>query len=217
MKEDDTQPLEAVTDEVMEARIVAWVLGEASAFEIAELERLCAEHPELELFHRRMLALQGLLVETVGEDHDDTQWKLPENKRQALDETLGGAPVPHAAVPMPPLKRKRSNWQWAGAATGIAASLASALIVWRLYMPERESGAFGALGTSDGYMVAKSPGPTRENLEAAIRVQEDKVEESRKALSNIVREKQIVYRGSGSVSANRGVIDDDCARSAADA
>ena len=31
----------------MEARIVAWVAGEASAFEVAELERLVAAQPEL--------------------------------------------------------------------------------------------------------------------------------------------------------------------------
>ena len=43
MKDDDAIPLEPVTDEATEARIVAWVLGEASAFEITELERLCAE------------------------------------------------------------------------------------------------------------------------------------------------------------------------------
>jgi hypothetical protein len=34
-------PFTTIGDEPVEARIVAWVLGEASAFEAAELERLC--------------------------------------------------------------------------------------------------------------------------------------------------------------------------------
>ena len=36
---DDT-PYTTIGDEPVEARIVSWVLGEASAFEAAELERL---------------------------------------------------------------------------------------------------------------------------------------------------------------------------------
>ncbi|WAC21202.1 polysaccharide biosynthesis tyrosine autokinase [Luteolibacter sp. SL250] len=54
-------------------------------------------------------------------------------------------------------------------------------------------------------------------LSKAVREQEDKVEERRKALSNIVREKEIIYRGSESIFGNSGVDEDDSARSAADA
>lgn len=72
--------LTAIGDEAIEARIVAWVLGEASAFEAAELERLCAERPELAIFHRRMLALHGLIGE-AGTPKNDAAWKLPVAKR----------------------------------------------------------------------------------------------------------------------------------------
>ena len=41
--DDSAAPLDAE----LEARIVAWVAGEASAFEAAELERLCAARPEV--------------------------------------------------------------------------------------------------------------------------------------------------------------------------
>lgn len=75
-------------DEALEARIVSWVLGEASAFEAAELERLCAERPELMVFKRRMRALHGLLTEAEKHEPDDA-WKLPEAKRRALDELFG--------------------------------------------------------------------------------------------------------------------------------
>ena len=46
----------------LEARVVAWVAGEASAFEIAELERLTTDKPELAIFKRRMQAVQGLVA-----------------------------------------------------------------------------------------------------------------------------------------------------------
>ncbi len=56
-----------------------------------------------------------------------------------------------------------------------------------------------------------------DELSKAVREQEDKVEERRKALSNIVREKEIIYRGSESIFGNAGVDEDDSARTAADA
>jgi Mg-chelatase subunit ChlD len=53
------------THSEIEARIVAWVLGEASPFEIAELSRHIAENPELEIFKRRIEAVHGLVGEAV--------------------------------------------------------------------------------------------------------------------------------------------------------
>lgn len=54
-------------------------------------------------------------------------------------------------------------------------------------------------------------------LKKAVREQEDKVEERRKTLSTIVRQKGIIYRGEDSVFGRGGVDDDDAARSAAEA
>lgn len=79
-------------DETLEARIVAWVLGEASAFEEAELERLCQERPELLVFRHRMRALHGLLTEAEKQQPDEG-WKLPEEKRKVLDEIFGDGKV----------------------------------------------------------------------------------------------------------------------------
>jgi uncharacterized protein involved in exopolysaccharide biosynthesis/secreted protein with Ig-like and vWFA domain len=78
-------PIHNPADEALEARIVSWVLGEASAFEAAELERLCEERPELLVFRRRMRDLHGLLTESEAAQPDDG-WKLPEEKRKVLDE-----------------------------------------------------------------------------------------------------------------------------------
>ncbi len=81
-------PFDTIHDEPLEARIVAWVLGEASSFEAAELERLCEERPELLVFRRRMRALHGLLTDAESAEPDNS-WKLPEEKRKVLDEIFG--------------------------------------------------------------------------------------------------------------------------------
>ncbi len=75
-------------NEPVEARIVCWVLGEASAFEAAELQRLCDQQPELRIFKRRMEVLHGLLKESE-QVHKDKRWKLPPTKRKAIEEILG--------------------------------------------------------------------------------------------------------------------------------
>ena len=85
-------PFDTIGDVPVEARIVAWILGEASAFEAAELERLCEERPELLVFRHRMLALHGLLTEVEAAEPDNS-WKLPAEKRQALDAILGEGKV----------------------------------------------------------------------------------------------------------------------------
>jgi len=66
MNSDDKKPeMENSISPELEARIVAWVAGEASAFEAAELERLVKEQPELAVFKRRIAAVQGLVAEAV--------------------------------------------------------------------------------------------------------------------------------------------------------
>jgi Mg-chelatase subunit ChlD len=87
MKDENSNSLEPVGDESIEARIVAWVLGDASTFEAAELERLCEERPELLVFRRRMEALHGLLGESEKVPADE--WKLPAEKRARLEELFG--------------------------------------------------------------------------------------------------------------------------------
>lgn len=88
MNDESPQPFEAIGDQPVEARIVAWVLGESSAFEAAELERLCEERPELLVFRRRMRSLHGLLTDAEASEADHT-WKLPAEKRILLDEIFG--------------------------------------------------------------------------------------------------------------------------------
>ncbi len=83
MKDIHTAP-----DEHLEARITAWVLGEASPFEAAELETLCAADPELQLFLNRIKALHSLLLETPPSSSDQF-WKLSPENRAKLDPIIG--------------------------------------------------------------------------------------------------------------------------------
>lgn len=126
----DETPYTTIGDEPVEARIVAWVLGEASAFEVAELERLCEERPELLVFRRRMRALHGLLTEAEATQPDDG-WKLPPEKRKALDEIFGGEKPIHLEFE----KEKRIRRAGLRAFLAIAACVVLAIVVLQLVHP----------------------------------------------------------------------------------
>ena len=87
MNHDDHNPdLQPHIDPELEARIVAWVAGEASAFEIAELTRLIGEKPELGIFKRRIEAVHGLVGEAVRPDKEPL--RLSSERRAKLLQTL---------------------------------------------------------------------------------------------------------------------------------
>lgn len=118
--------LNAVGDEKMEARIVAWVLGQASTFEAEELEKFCAENPEWNVYHRRMLALHGLLQEAAAVEAS-AEWKLEAGRRAKLDQVLGMQQVEASAVGE---KRQGNRTQmWQQIAKSAAAILLITLIV----------------------------------------------------------------------------------------
>jgi tetratricopeptide (TPR) repeat protein len=84
MNDDTDKPLNPVGDAALEARITAWVLGEASPFEAAELEEICARDPEARLFERRMRVLHGFITEDRKAGPED-EWKLPVEKRAKIE------------------------------------------------------------------------------------------------------------------------------------
>ena len=212
MHEEPPAPFDTIGDEPVEARIVAWVLGEASAFEATELERLCEERPELLVFRRRMRALHGLLTEAEAAEPDQS-WKLPPEKRKVLDEIFGVQKVV-LSDPQQELRIRRSRRQ---TFLTIAACLVLTLIVAGLFAsggasmkkarkvsytrePERtvdfmapgagggqEAGA-GRASEPEQFSINKNP----QELQKAIRDQEDKVEEQRKVLATIVRTKKVI-------------------------
>ena len=205
MNEETPTPFDTVGDAPVEARIVAWVLGEASAFEAAELERLCEEKPELLVFRRRMRALHGLLTEAEAGEKDHS-WKLPEEKRKMLDEILGEEKVTR----LEPKKNLRIRHSGRRAFLAIAACLVLTIFVAKLIVPiGRMSPIKSAVATDTAAPQSKAAAAlTLQELNKAIRDQEDKVEERRKDLATIVRTKGIIYKGQDSFYGQSGVDED---------
>ena len=134
MNQDDKHPdMNTWIDPELEARVVAWVAGEASAFEIAELERLLAEKPELAIFKRRIEAVQGLVAEAVRPDAEPM--RLAPERRAKLLQAIGVAPEPETKPAAPvlafeaPRSRRRKYYQWMTIAAAACVPLAVLLIV----------------------------------------------------------------------------------------
>lgn len=117
-------------NEPIEARIVAWVLGEASAFEADELERLCEEHPELAVFKRRIESVHGL-AEQAHDRSDDARWKLSDKKRAAIEELIGAEEQAAADL----ARDQRAGRSGRRALLAIAACLMMTLVVATLTWP----------------------------------------------------------------------------------
>ncbi|MEI8310705.1 MAG: von Willebrand factor type A domain-containing protein [Verrucomicrobiota bacterium] len=79
-------------DPALEARVVAGVLGETSAFEASELERILAENPELAIFKRRIEAVHALVGAAIRPEAPKIQ--LSPGRRQRLLKKLGVRPAP---------------------------------------------------------------------------------------------------------------------------
>lgn len=115
----------------LEARIVAWVAGEASPFEVAELERLMAAKPELAIFKRRIEAVHGLVAEALTPEREPL--RLSVERRTKLLATLGAkSTTPASGAPKiivaRPSVSKPSWWSWRAprlyfALSGVAAVL----------------------------------------------------------------------------------------------
>jgi len=119
-------------DPEVEVRIVAMVLGEASDFEKAELERMIAEDSGLKQFYVEMSELHGGIHSAVQPD-DDAEWKLSSERRNSVLEKLGQQPEPVASTPM----RKASNTtrqQWRSFMS-IAACLLITLFIMAVMFP----------------------------------------------------------------------------------
>ena len=115
---DNPSPFSIHPDEQLEARLTAWVLGEASPFEIAELESLVAKSPELQLFLARTLAIHSLLKEAEATANAPSEdWKLPDEKRAKLSPILGDIPI---LIPEKESRIRRAAFR---AAWGMAAIL----------------------------------------------------------------------------------------------
>jgi hypothetical protein len=136
---DNPSPFGIHPDDQLEARITAWVLGEASPFEIAELESLVAKSPELQLFLARTLAIHSLLQEaetTANAPSED--WKLPPGKRFKIARAFGENPEIPVLVPEKDSRIRRASFR---AAWGIAAVFVVTFFSLRLLPQDYEAEA----------------------------------------------------------------------------
>jgi len=136
MSDENKDPeLQTWIDPELEARVVAWVLGEASDFEAAELARIVAGKPELQIFKRRIEAVHGLVAAASRMELDPI--RMSEERRRKLIETLGrketaGQP---ALVAMPQKEANAGNRSMRTWAIGIAAGVAILALLASIAMP----------------------------------------------------------------------------------
>lgn len=191
MKDDSNRPHEP--GDALEARITAWVLGEASPFEAAELERLCAERPELKKFAKQVGEIHAGMLAAKEEGGGD--WKLPEAKRRKIEalfgpEAAGEVPVKVVALPVRRTGRRMLL------ATAACAMLGTGFWFYLdrpgPLLAERSADAVpGYTAPSPVTKPASPPVELRAELamdsRGAIARQEDRVEDAKKALAAVDR------------------------------
>ena len=138
----------------LEARIVAWVAGEASAFEVAELTRLTGERPELAIFKRRIAAVQGLVAEAVRPERNPL--RLSPERRASLLQAIGATGTAEETVPAGAVKGPRLwvtlQWQtreyrrW----LAVAACAVLGLFLFLLSIPSFQRVRYARISESDG-------------------------------------------------------------------
>lgn len=126
----------------LEARVVAWVLGEASPFEAAELERLCAEQPELAVFKRRIEAVQGLMGEAV-KPLKPPLLLSPERRAKVLA-VIGGGAATIESVTAAPVKVRKKVHPWRSWALPMAACFTLMALLSAVIIPTVGSVRFSA-------------------------------------------------------------------------
>ena len=89
---DSNETLETWIDPNLEVRILSMILGEASEFEQAELQKEILENSEIKAFYQRMLDIHELL-ENVNISSDGVtlnDWKLNSERRSQLLDIFNG-------------------------------------------------------------------------------------------------------------------------------
>lgn len=189
MNDETPSPTSPNGDDPVEARIVAWVLGETSADESAEIERLCEQRTELRSFSRRMRSLHGLLIE--AETPDDS-WKLPTEKRKKLDDIFLSPTIPFVR------KKAVAKRSLLTIAASIALLLAvTGIIASTLVRKNSES------NITITALPQTAPQVDVYALRTAVRDQEGRVEERRKVLRTIARNEGIIFRDESGVDADQ--------------
>lgn len=128
-------------DAELEARIVAWLAGELSAPEIADLEKRVAAQPALTDFKRRIEAVHSLVA--AAERPETEPLRLSAERRAQLLRTLDtpavAAPLDERIAALPKLP---SPWSWRApriyfTMASLAAACLVVLLTWQHQQPVR--------------------------------------------------------------------------------
>lgn len=150
----------------LEARLVAWVLGEASDFETEELQRLMQERPELAVFKREMEQVSEL-VRSVGHGDLETpeaDWKLPSDRRQAVLDIVRGRVTAseNAMATSGSNEWPRSRWRRFEQAVSAVVAISIMAVLIGLMLP-----AVQMRRTMSGYLAKAETDEMPTNWEAA--------------------------------------------------
>jgi Mg-chelatase subunit ChlD len=121
--------------EQWEIRLVAWLLGEASPAEAAEIERAVAQDPDLARFQRELQATLGLVREAArsAPAEGGSAPRLSADRRARVLARLR-APAPANVLPLSPTAAPRRRRSWT-IPLSLAATLAVLGLIALLIMP----------------------------------------------------------------------------------
>ena len=180
--------LQSFIEPELEARLVALILGEASAFEVEELDRILKKRPEVALAKQRLEEAHGLLGQAMAKADDDDEWKLSTDRREKVLAVFGeGSSAPDESSQLK--ERRISIAQWRSI-YATAACLMVAVVVLALVAPMTDPNL-----KEDVAMVPFSS--ESRYTEEDIREQEDLVQDYRKALTVVVQDYGIPYFDGG--------------------
>jgi Mg-chelatase subunit ChlD/tetratricopeptide (TPR) repeat protein len=207
---DSSNSLPPSGDDALEARIVAWVLGEASPFEATELEKLCSENPELRDFERRTRDLHEILAADATPGMD-AAWKLPAGKREKVTDLLGVELVE-------PVGGKVNRYFARRILLAAAACVAISLVSYPLFSGSGSKAKVAMAPEKTVDFMAESPGVTVssdslakeaqvEKLRRAVVEQEERVEDKRQLLAQQIRlgREQVASKEKGDLAIREGL------------
>ena len=172
--------LQSYIEPELEARIVALVLGEASAFEAEEMERLMEEMPELRSYREGVGKVHGLVGEAHREQEDE-EWRLSDERRGKLFSKIEEKKRGYEAL-IEKQRKKRISRQ------GLIYLCAACLMIMLVMLMLMQLGKDRGMKTEMAFVDKESPADALARLDEAILGQSDFVQENRKDLKVSIQE-----------------------------
>ena len=172
--------LQSYIEPELEARIVALVLGEASAFEAEEMERLMEEMPELRSYREGVGKVHGLVGEAHREQEDE-EWRLSDERRGKLFSKIEEKKRGYEAL-IEKQRKKRISRQ------ALIYLCAACLMIMLVMLMLMQLGKDRGMKTEMAFVDKESPADALARLDEAILGQSDFVQENRKDLKVSIQE-----------------------------